>query len=263
MTIWIAIILGLIQGLTEFLPVSSSGHLTFAELVFGFSSGSVLYNIILHVATLISLIIVMRKQIWWIITHPLDKYVRMLFCSSIITAIIGFIVDQTIGAEGNLIILAIGFILTALLLIIVQVTTKRKKYNPLATINYKHAVLIGIAQGIAVMPGLSRSGTTLATGIITGAGSKPSADFSFLLSIPIIIGGTIYETYKGIKFGFGFSAAEVLPLCIGFIVAFISSLLTLKLMLKIVNKNKWVYFSIYLIIFAIFIIFFGVNRGII
>ena len=263
MTIWIAIALGLIQGLTEFLPVSSSGHLTFAELVFGFSSGSVLYNIILHVATLLSLVIVMRKQIWWLITHPLDKYVRMLFASSIITAIVGIFVDRLIGAEGNLIILAFGFVMTAILLIIVQIITKRKTYNPLAPITYKQAIIIGLTQGIAVLPGLSRSGTTLATGIICKAGSKPSADFSFLLSIPIIIGGTLYETYKGIKYGFEFSSAEILPLSVGFIIAFISSLLTLKLMLKLVNKNKWIHFSIYLIIFAIFIIYFGISKEII
>ena len=261
MTIWIAIILGLIQGLTEFLPVSSSGHLTFAELVFGFSSGSVLYNIILHVATLISLVIVMRKQIWWLITHPLDKYVRMLLTSSIITAVVGICIDKLIGAEGNLIFLAAGFALTAALLIVVQIITKRKSYNPLAPITYKQAIVVGIAQGIAVLPGLSRSGTTLATGIISHSGSKPSADFSFLLSIPIIIGGTIYEIYKGAKYGFGFNQADIMPMCIGFVVAFISSLLTLKIMLKLVNKNKWLYFSIYLIIFAIFIIIFGINKG--
>ncbi len=259
MAIWVAIVLGLIQGLTEFLPISSSGHLTFFELAFGFSSGSVLYNILLHFSTLLALVIVMRKQIWQIISHPLDKYMRMLLLSSIITSVIGLAIDHFVGAEGNLIIIAVGFIITAFMLFALNMFIKSKKYNPLAPISYKQSIAVGIMQGIAVLPGLSRSGSTLCVGVFAGAGQKQSAEFSFLLSIPIIIFGTVYEIYKGSKYGFEFSSSDILPMIIGCIVAFVSALLTLKLMLKLVSKNKWLWFAAYLLIAAIIILIFAIK----
>jgi undecaprenyl-diphosphatase len=257
MSFWLAIILGLAQGLTEFLPVSSSGHLTFFELILGMEQGSVLYNIILHVATLMALVIVMWRDIWEIVRHPLDKYMRMLLLSTILTGFVGIFVDKLVGAEGNLLIVAIGFIATAGLLAIVQVYQKSKKYCPLSPVGYKQAFAVGIMQGIAVLPGLSRSGSTLAAGVLSGADSNSSAKFSFLLSIPIILGGMLYEIYNGASSGFGFSSADILPMAVGFVVAFVSALATLKIMLKLVSKNKWHYFVIYLLLFAAAIIIFG------
>ena len=259
MSIWVAIVLGLVQGLTEFLPVSSSGHLTFFELLFGFKAGSVFYNIILHVATLLALIIVMRKDIVWLIKNPLSKYVRMLLLSTIITGVIGIVIDLLIGASGSLLIIAIGFVITGILLLVLNWFVKRNKVKN-AEVEYRQAIIVGIVQGIAVLPGLSRSGSTLVSGVLSGAGQPQSARFSFLLSIPIILGGTLYETYKGIKYGFGFSSADVAPMIIGFIVAFVSAILTLKLMLALVRKNKWVWFSVYLFVFAtVIIVYAGIN----
>ena len=253
MSIWVAIVLGLIQGLTEFLPVSSSGHLTFFELLFGFSEGSVFYNIILHVATLLALVIIMWKDIVYLLKNPLSKYVRMILLSSLLTGAIGIVIDLLIGASGNLLTIAIGFIVTGVLLIVLDLFIKKNKNlnNP---VGYKQAIVVGIVQGVAVLPGLSRSGSTLVAGVLSGASQEHSARFSFLLSIPIILGGTVYEIYKGIKHGFGFVKADILPMSIGFVVAFISAVLTLKLMFALVKKNKWIWFSVYLFAFAIFII---------
>lgn len=261
MTILVAIILGLVQGLTEFLPVSSSGHLTFFELVFGFSEGSVFYNIVLHLATLIALVIVMWKDVVWLIKNPLSKTSLLLLLSTVLTAIIGILIDLFVGASGNLLVIAIGFVVTAILLIVLNVYIKKNK-NLGGDVGIKQAIIIGVVQGIAVLPGLSRSGSTLVSGVISGASQEQSAKFSFLLSIPIIIGGTIYETYKGIKFGFGFSLQDIFPMVLGFVVAFISAILTLKLMFKLVKKNKWIWFSTYLIIFAILIIVVGSINGV-
>ena len=261
MSIWVAIVLGLVQGLTEFLPVSSSGHLTFFELLFGFESGSVFYNIILHVATLLALVIVMWKDIVWLIKNPLSKYVRMLLLSTILTGVIGIVIDILIGASGSLLIIAIGFIITGILLLVLDCFIKKKKACD-AEVGYKQAIVVGVVQGIAVLPGLSRSGSTLVSGVLSGAGQPQSARFSFLLSIPIILGGTIYETYKGIKHGFGFVSADILPMTIGFVVAFVSAILTLKWMLALVRKNKWVWFSVYLFVFAVAIIVFGCIKGV-
>lgn len=261
MAIWVAIVLGLIQGLTEFLPVSSSGHLTFFELLFGFSEGSVFYNILLHVATLLALIIVMRKDIVWLIKNPLSKYVRMLFVSTLLTAVIGILIDQLLGASGGFLMVAIGFIITGILLLILDFYIKRNKTNNF-NMGYKQAVIVGVVQGIAVLPGLSRSGTTLVAGVLGGASQEDSARFSFLLSIPIILCGTLYEVYKGVKGGFEFASADILPMAVGFIVAFISAIITLKWMLNLVRKNKWLWFSIYLFAFAICIIIFAAVKGV-
>ncbi len=263
MSFWVAILLGLVQGLTEFLPVSSSGHLTFFELVFGFSEGSVFYNLILHVATLLALIIVMWRDIVELIKHPLSKYMRMLLVSTLITGVLGLCMDLLIGAEGSLLIIAIGFIITAGLLVALDLFMKKsKKYNSAGEISYKQSIIVGVVQGIAVLPGLSRSGSTLVAGTLSGAGQVQAANFSFLLSIPVILFGTIYETYKGVKYGFGFTTADIWPMVVGFIVAFVSAILTLKLMFKLVRKNKWVWFSIYLVIFAIAIIVVGSIKGV-
>lgn len=262
MSVWVAMVLGLIQGLTEFLPVSSSGHLTFFELIFGFSEGNVLYNIILHIATLLALVIVMWRDIVEIIKNPLSKYVRLLLISTIITGIVGLALDIIVGAEGSLLIIAIGFIITAGLLCWLTIYQKSKKYNALGQINYKQSAIVGFVQGIAVLPGLSRSGSTLVAGVVSGAGQVESAKFSFLLSIPIILLGTVYEIIKGFKVGFGFTSADFLPMAIGFVVAFVSAALTLKLMFKLVRKNKWLWFSLYLLIFGISIIVVGAVKGV-
>ena len=250
MSIWLAILLGLVQGLTEFLPVSSSGHLTFFELTFGITQGTVFYNIVLHIATLLALVIVMWRDVVYILKNPLSKYVRMLLLSTILTGAIGIVIDLVFGAEGNLLVIGIGFIITGILLIILDKFLKSKRYTH-KELGYKQAVAVGVVQGIAVLPGLSRSGSTLVAGVLSGAGQPQSARYSFLLSIPIILGGTIYEVYKGVKYGFSFSSSDILPMIIGFVVAFISAVLTLKLMLKLVQKNKWIYFSVYLFAFAI------------
>lgn len=253
MTFWLAILLGVIQGLTEFLPVSSSGHLTFFELALGLDKGNVLFNVLLHLATLFALVIYFRKQIWNLVSHPLQKYVRMLLVSSIITAVMGVLIDHFVGAEGSLIIIAVGFVITAILLIIVNYFVRSKKYLN-EEISYKHAVVVGIVQGIAVLPGISRSGSTLAAGVLAGANQKKSAEFSFLLSIPIILASTAYEIYKGAKTGFGISSGEILPMIVGCIVAFVVALITLKAMMKLVSKNKWLWFAGYLLMFAIIIV---------
>ena len=166
-----------------------------------------------------------------------------------------------IGASGSLLIIAIGFIITGILLLVLDWFIKKKKACD-ADVGYKQAIVVGVVQGIAVLPGLSRSGSTLVSGVLSGAGQPQSARFSFLLSIPIILGGTIYETYKGIKHGFGFVSSDILPMIIGFVVAFVSAILTLKWMLALVRKNKWVWFSVYLFVFAVAIIVFGCIKGV-
>ena len=253
MSFWLAILLGLIQGLTEFLPVSSSGHLTFFEIAFGLKQGNILFNVLLHVATLLALIIYFRKQIWDLLTHPLSAYVRMLLLSSIITAVVGILVDQLIGAEGSLLMIAIGFVITAILLVCVNYFIKSKKYLA-ENFSYKHAIIVGFVQGIAVLPGLSRSGSTLAAGVLSGADKNQSAQFSFLLSIPIIFASTAYEIYKGAKTGFSVASSDILPVIVGCVVAFVVALLSLKAMMKLVSKNKWLWFAGYLIIAAIAIL---------
>ena len=260
MGFWIAIVLGLVQGLTEFLPVSSSGHLTYFELLFGFEQGTVFYNIVLHVATLLALVVVMWKDFVWIFKNPLSKHVRCLLLATLLTGVIGLAIDQVWGASGSLLMIAIGFVITGILLLVLNFYAK-KRINTSA-VGYSQAAIVGIVQGIAVLPGLSRSGSTLVAGVLSGASQEESAKFSFLLSFPVILVGTIYEIYKGSKLGFGFAQSDVLPMILGFVVAFVSAVLTLKFMLSIVRKNKWIWFAAYLFVFAILIFVFGSINGV-
>ena len=257
MTYLFAIVLGLIQGLTEFLPVSSSGHLTLCEIAFGMSSGNVLYNVLLHVATLLALVVIMRKQVWQVFSHPLEKPMRLLLLSTIITGLVGLGVDHFVGASGNLLMVSIGFVVTGICLLSLHFFVKSKKYQP-KPLTYKHAIVVGAMQGVAVLPGLSRSGSTLCAGVFSGADTKGSAEFSFLLSIPIILIGMTYEIYKGLKGGFEIAKQELGPALVGFVVAFLSAIMSIKFMMRLVSKNRWLGFSIYLFLSAIVIIVVGI-----
>lgn len=258
MSYLIAIILGLVQGLTEFLPVSSSGHLTAIEIAFGNSGGDVLFNVLLHIATLLALVIAMKKQIAELFKNPLGKNVRLLLLSSVITGIVGLVIDHFVGASGNLLMVALGFFATGVLLIILHFFVQSRHYHD-HQIGYKQAISVGIVQGIAVLPGLSRSGSTLCAGVFSGAGQKQSAEFSFLLSFPIILLGMAYELYKGFSGGFEMSTSQILPSVVGFVVAFLSALASIKLMMKLISKNKWLWFAAYLFVAGIVIIFIGLN----
>ena len=244
MSVVALLVLGLVQGLCEFLPVSSSGHLVLLSRVFGVKD-SLFVSIILHVATLFAVVVVMRKEIWHLIKHPLSKECVTLALATISTCVVAIILMPFITSSFDGSLLPVFFLLSAIILFVVG-----KKNKSEESITYKRAIFIGLAQGLAIFPGLSRSGTTISAGLASGAGREESSKFSFLISVPIIIASLLMEVYKIIVEGVVISV-EPIGMILAFLIAFIVGIISIKLMLKITKKSTFKYFSIYLLIIAI------------
>lgn len=255
MTFYIAILLGLIQGLTEFLPVSSSGHLLIIEKIFNINTNINFINITLHLATLFAVCLIYRKKLFNLIKHPFCKEMQYLVIATI-PAIV-FVLAFNSFVDNNLtssVFLGIGFFVTSILLIISHLSIKTSHYY--TPLTYKNSILMGLGQALAIFPGLSRSGTTLTLGLISGVQKNEALDFSFLMSIPIILGGLIYELIKSDVFSTPFSSAEILPLLCAFLTAFLTGLFSIKFMQKLVSKLKLWYFAPYLIVLGVLVIIF-------
>ncbi len=255
-----ALLMGLLQGLTEYLPVSSSGHLTIASTLFGIDGEeNMLFTIMVHVATVLSTIVILGGEIWKIIKgmfgplnagakglnclNPDQRYVLNILVSMIPIGIVGvFFKDQVEAIFGSgMTIVGICLLVTALLLTFSYYARPRERES----ISLGHAFIIGLAQAIAVLPGLSRSGSTIATGLMLGEKKSNMAQFSFLMVIPPILGEALLDVLKMVK---GESlGAEIgwMPLTVGFLAAFISGCVACKWMIGIVKKGKLIYFAYY------------------
>lgn len=249
---WIeALILGLIQGLTEYLPVSSSGHLAICSDLFGIEGEENLaFTVVVHVATVLSTLVILWKEIDWVFRglfkwqlNEETKYVINIVVSMIPVGIVGvFFKDYVEDVFGSgLFIVGCMLFLTAALLTFSYYAKPRQKEK----ISLRDAFIIGLAQACAVMPGLSRSGSTIATGLMLGNKKETLAQFSFLMVIPPILGEALLDVVKGMKGEEAFGGIEALPLIVGFLAAFVSGCLACKWMINIVKKGKLVYFGIY------------------
>ena len=247
-----ALILGVLQRLTEYLPVSSSGHLAIGSALFGIQGeDNLTFTIAVHVATVLSTLVILWKEIGWIFRglfkfemNAETKYVINILVSMIPIGIVGvFFKDYVEEIFGSgLLIVGCMLLLTALLLAFSYYAKPRLKEN----ISMKDAFIIGLAQACAVMPGLSRSGTTIATGLLLGDNKAKLAQFSFLMVIPPILGEALLDGMKIVKgAAAGTSDISVLSLIVGFLAAFISGCVACKWMINIVKKGKLIYFAIY------------------
>jgi len=247
MTILEGIFLGLLQGLAEFLPVSSSGHLLLATHLFDMSQGVLFLMIILHLATLLAVVIVFHKRIWELVKNPFSKMGVALIIATAIT--VGFVLlfNDWIDSVVTVRILPITFLITAIILF---ATTFFK--NTDKEVGTKTAIATGLAQGIAVVPGFSRSGLTIATALSTGTKREAAAEFSFLMSIPIIIASFVFEIIRG---GTSMAGVTFLPLAISFVIALVTGIFAIKFMLAIIRKISLGWFSLYLVVLAIITIF--------
>ena len=247
-----ALVLGLLQGLTEYLPVSSSGHLTIGSTLFGMTGEeSLSFTILVHVATVLSTLVILWKEIVWLLKglfqfrwNKETKYVVNILISMIPVGIVGLFFKDTVEEifGSGLLIVGIMLLVTASLLAFAYYAKPRQK----ETISKKDAFIIGLAQACAVMPGLSRSGSTIATGLILGNKKENLAQFSFLMVIPPILGEALLETLK-LMSGTEVASSDIptSSLVIGFFAAFISGCIACKWMINIVKKGKLVYFAIY------------------
>ena len=247
-----ALILGLIQGLTEYLPVSSSGHLAIGQALFGMNDGAdnLMFTVAVHIATVLSTIVILWSEIDWILKglfkcelNAETKYVLNIIVSMIPVGIVGlFFKDQVEEIFGSgLLVVGFCLLITASLLIFSYYAKPRQKEH----ISWKDALVIGIAQAIAVLPGVSRSGSTIATGLMLGNKKESLAQFSFLMVIPPILGEALLDVLKMLKGEDVMGGIETLPLVIGFLAAFLSGCVACKWMINIVKKGKLIYFGIY------------------
>jgi len=252
MTWFEALILGIIQGLTEYLPVSSSGHLAIGQALFGMNDGAdnLMFTVAVHVATVLSTIVILWSEIDWIFRglfkcelNAETKYVLNIIVSMIPVGIVGlFFKEQVEEIFGSgLLVVGCCLLITAALLTFSYYAKPRQKEH----ISWKDALVIGIAQAIAVLPGVSRSGSTIATGLILGNKKESLAQFSFLMVIPPILGEALLDVLKMVKGEDVMGGIETLPLVVGFLAAFLSGCLACKWMINIVKKGKLIYFGIY------------------
>ncbi len=245
-------ILGVVQGLTEYLPVSSSGHLTIISSFFGIDGADNLqFTVAVHVATVLSTLVILWKEIDWILKglfkfemNEETKYALNILVSMIPVGIVGlFFKDRVEEAFGSgLLIVGVMLIVTAVLLTFSYLAKPRVKEH----LSLWDAFVIGVAQACAVLPGLSRSGSTIATGLMLGNKKEKLAQFSFLMVIPPILGEALLDILKAAN-GEDVIADSIgtFPLAVGFLAAFLSGCFACKLMISIVKKGKLIYFGYY------------------
>lgn len=279
-----AIIMGLIQGLTEFLPVSSSGHLAIFKNIFHISTDTgLLYDVMLHIATLVAICVVYWKDVkelfingccmvglWitngviWVsnlfrkkedkksyksvLTTPYRRFVLMILISTVPTGILGVLLEKVIGSASELLILpGICLIFTAILLFIADHAKIGDKTEE--TASYKNSLVIGLAQGVATLPGLSRSGTTITACLLSGFSKEFAVKYSFIMSIPAILGAMVLEA-KDFTLT-DFAGGMIWNYIAGMIVAGVVGYICIKTMLMVVKKNKFTIFSVYCLIAGI------------
>jgi undecaprenyl-diphosphatase len=249
MSILESIILGIIQGLTEFLPVSSSGHLELAKVILGDTSvpeESLTFTVVLHFATALSTLVIFRKEVLEIFKGLFQfkwneeaKFSVKIIISMIPAVIIGVVFEKQLESffGGKILLVGVMLLLTALLLLLAD-----KAKNTHRKVSFSNAVLIGVSQAVAMLPGISRSGATISTSVLLGIDRTKAARFSFLMVVPLIFGKIGKDLLSG---DLNFQSSEIIPISAGFIAAFVAGLLACSWMISLVKKSKLSYFSLY------------------
>lgn len=250
-----AIILGIIQGLTEFLPVSSSGHLELGKAILGDNSipeESLLFTVVLHFATALSTIVVFRKDVWDIIRglfqfkwNEETQFSLKILLSMVPAALVGFLLEDFMEVffDGAIIIVGIMLIITAVLLYLADMARTTEK-----GVSYRSAFIIGMAQMVAMLPGISRSGATISISVLLGIDKTKSARFSFLMVVPLILGKVAKDILSG---DINFESTQIGAMGAGFAAAFIAGMAACTWMIKLVRQSKLTYFAIYCLIIGL------------
>lgn len=281
MTLLQSVFLGLIQGLTEFLPVSSSGHLSIMKQIFNMDTGGMFFDILLHIGTLLAVFVVYYKDIFRmikegfliigdvfvnalvfcgnkknhtdnpyrrIVHNSYRKFVVLLLVSTIPTGIIGVAAASLVeAAEQMLIIPGIGLVLTSILLFVADRVPNGDKTPK--NVTYTNAFGIGICQGIATLPGLSRSGTTITACLLSGMNRRFAVKYSFIMSIPAILGALVFKI-TDVKWS-ALKSSDILNYAVGTLVAAVVGYICIKTMLVVVRKKKFMIFSVYCLILGL------------
>lgn len=254
-----AIALGIVQGLTEFLPVSSSGHLAIFNLVFPNQGGSMDFTFLLHVATLLATLIYFRKDIWDMLKSLLPKNKDMvkerkmlfyLLIATVITGPIGLLLEPRLDAfSSNLLVLGVAYLITTVVLAAAEYFSEKSARVEPFEMGPVRAALVGLAQGIAVIPGISRSGSTIAGGMAIGLNRAEATRFSFLLVIPIILAGALKDGFDLVQ---GYLVLPgFIPSALGFLAAFIAGYFAIAVMVELVKRIKLYWFAAYTAILGV------------
>lgn len=269
-----AVVLGLLQGLAEFLPISSSGHLALAQSLFGVEADKVLlFAVLLHLGTLIAVFVAYWRDIWELIVElcvtikdlctgkglrleerPVRKLGVMIIVATIPTAVIGLLFNDFFeGLYSSMVAVGIGFLITGVLMFLAEKMGSANR--DIRKMNCRNAVFIGVLQGIAIYPGISRSGSTLVGGLTTGLKREFAVKFAFLISIPSILGSVVLEAPKALEGDLDPSLLG--PILAGMLVAAVSGYFAIKTMIRIVSNKKLSYFSYYVWILGLCTIGYG------
>lgn len=245
MNIWIAMLLGLVQGLCEFLPVSSSGHLLLLSKLFGVEEGAMFFTVMLHLATLVAVLIVYWDMVWRLVKQPFSKLVGLLALALVPTVALALLFKRVepfatfyANAESGAYLGYCFFITTVLLVVSDRLRFAGKKLRKLKDMRVVDALIVGGMQGVGVLPGVSRSGSTISGALVAGLSRKAAADFSFLLSIPSIIGGAVLEIPDALREGVG--GLHWTCVVAGMVVAGVTGYYAVRLMLRVIkHKSLW------------------------
>lgn len=251
MTILESIILGIVQGLTEFLPVSSSGHLLIVKNSMGITEVNMFFDTMLHVGTLAAVVIVLNQEVLSLLKKPFQKLTGLLIVATLPTVAAALLFNDFIDEAFEGAFLGYGFIWTAILLTLSERISLRQK-NIKQEYSWSDSVLTGVMQAIAITPGISRSGATLSGSLFCGIGREAASKFVFLMSIPAILGSVVlhgWEVYQA-----GTIGMEVAPIVFGTIASMISGVFAVKFMLHVVKNYKLYGFALYTLLMGIYVI---------
>ena len=254
MNILIAALLGLVQGLCEFLPVSSSGHLVLFQNIFGINEGAMFFDTMLHLGTLAAVIAVYYRQLWALIKKPFQKKVYLLLLSTLVTTVIAFVFKDLFDSAFEGKFLGVGFLITAVILFLNEKLSHGKK--DIEHMKYTESLGVGLMQGVAIFPGVSRSGSTIAGARFFGLSKEAAAEYSFIAAVPIMVAATGYDMLKSWHL---FSAADIPFFAVGMIGSFLSALLAVKVFIALMGRVTLVPFAVYRLLIAPFIYYFMVN----
>ena len=259
MSIIQAAILGLVQGLAEFLPVSSSGHLILSRAIMGISDEAaatgafMMLDVLLHAGTLLAVLVVFWKDWWLILKNPFkSKTLLMLIIASIPAFIVAVFFDDFVEQFFTGWFLGVSFLVTAVFLLIAEAVSARARKRD-QEVNAKNAIVMGIMQAIALLPGVSRSGSTLTGGLLSGLDRKAAAKFAFMMSAPAIVGSLLFEGLDALEMGY-FAQLELVPTIVGMVVAAISGYLAIRFMLRLIQRASLNWFALYVAILGLVIL---------
>lgn len=259
MSILQAAVLGLVQGLAEFLPISSSGHLILARAVMGISDETastgafMMLDVLLHAGTLLAVLVVFWKDWWAILKNPFkSKTLLLLFIASLPALLAVVLLGDVIDSFFTGWFLGVSFLVTAVFMLIAEKASQRSAKwaeHP----EGKHAIIMGLMQAVALLPGVSRSGSTLMGGVTSGLNRKSAAKFSFMMSAPAILGSLVFEGKEALEMGY-FQELSLVPTIVGVVVAAVSGYLAIRFMLRLINKVSLNWFALYVALLGLVIL---------